>query len=75
MIEPWNDPTFFATLLLSIIAASFGMGRFVRKGPMTLVPRKSHGISFFVSIFIPATSLMSKAALLGLLLTSHGYID
>ena len=74
MIEPWNDPLFFGTLFLSLTAASFGMSRFLRKGPMTLVPRKSHGISFFLSIFITYVSLMSKAALLGLLLTSHGYI-
>ena len=38
---PSADPRFFATFLLSVVSASFGMCRFLKSGPMTLVPRQS----------------------------------
>ena len=40
-IAPSVDPTFFATFMLSVVSASFGMCRFLKSGPMTLVPRQS----------------------------------
>ena len=41
IISPYIDPQFFATFILSVVSASFGMCRFLKSGPMTLVPRQS----------------------------------
>ena len=41
IFAPSADPRFFATFLLSVVSASFGMCRFLKSGPMTLVPRQS----------------------------------
>ena len=41
IFNPSADPRFFATFLLSVVSASFGMCRFLKSGPMTLVPRQS----------------------------------
>ena len=46
---PTQDPWFFGTFCLSVFSASFGMTRFLKVGPMTLVPRNSYGLSFFVA--------------------------
>ena len=41
IISPNADPRFFGTFILSVVSASFGMCRFLKSGPMTLVPRQS----------------------------------
>ena len=41
LFAPEADPRFFASFILSVVSASFGMCRFLKSGPMTLVPRQS----------------------------------
>ena len=67
-LNPWVDPWFFGTFCLSVFSASFGMTRFLKVGPMTLVPRNSYGLSFFVALFLVAIAIVSKAAPLAILL-------
>ena len=67
---PWVDPWFFGTFCLSVFSASFGMTRFLKVGPMTLVPRNSYGLSFFVALFLVAIAIVSKAAALAFLLAT-----
>ena len=67
---PSQDPWFFGTFCLSVFSASFGMTRFLKIGPMTLVPRNSYGLSFFVAIFLVAIAIISKAAALDALLAT-----
>ena len=70
---PSVDPWFFSTFLLSVFSASFGMTRFLKVGPMTLVPRSSYGLSFFVALFLVAIAIVSKATPLAILLgTARG---
>ena len=66
---PWVDPWFFGTFLLSVFSASFGMTRFLKVGPMTLVPRNSYGLSFFIALFLVATAVISKGTALAFLLS------
>ena len=66
---PTKDPWFFGTFCLSVFSASFGMTRFLKVGPMTLVPRSSYGLSFFVALFLVAIAIVSKGAALALLMT------
>ena len=66
---PWVDPWFFGTFLLSVFSASFGMTRFLKVGPMNLVPRNSYGLSFFIALFLVAIAIVSKGAALALLIT------
>ena len=66
---PTQDPWFFGTFCLSVFSASFGMTRFLKVGPMTLVPRNSYGLSFFVALFLVAIAIVSKGAALALLIT------
>ena len=69
---PWVDPWFFGTFCLSVFSASFGMTRFLKVGPMTLVPRNSYGLSFFVALVLVAIAIVSKGAALAFLLTHPG---
>ena len=71
-IIPTQDPWFFGTFCLSVFSASFGMTRFLKVGPMTLVPRNSYGLSFFVALFLVAIAIVSKGAALAFLLTRLG---
>ena len=68
-INPDADYFFFSTYLLSVVSASFGMCRFLKSGPMTLVPRTSFGFSFILSMFIVAIGLISKGVILAYLIT------
>ena len=67
-LSPTKDPWFFGTFCLSVFSASFGMTRFLKVGPMTLVPRSSYGLSFFVALFLVAIAIVSKATPLAFLL-------
>ena len=69
-LNPWVDPWFFGTFCLSVFSASFGMTRFLKVGPMTLVPRNSYGLSFFVAFLLVAMAIVSKGATLATLLVS-----
>ena len=42
------------------------MCRFLKCGPMNLVPRKSYGLGFFVLFFIVAGGLIAKGVLLAI---------
>ena len=66
---PNEDPWFFSTFCLSVFSASFGMTRFLKVGPMTLVPRNSYGVSFFIAFFLVAIAIVSKGAALAFLLS------
>ena len=73
-INPDADYFFFSTYLLSVVSASFGMCRFLKSGPMTLVPRTSYGFSFILSMFIVAGSLISKGVILAYLVADSDRI-
>ena len=66
--NPDADYWFFSTYLLSLVSASFGMCRFLKSGPMTLVSRTKFGCSFFLSMFIVAVGLICKGLIMHYLL-------
>ena len=68
-LVPSQDPWFFGTFCLSVFSASFGMTRFLKVGPMTLVPRNSYGLSFFIALFLVAIAIVSKGAALAFLIS------
>ena len=71
---PSQDPWFFVTFCLSVFSASFGMTRFLKVGPMTLVPRNSYGLSFFIALFLVAIAIVSKGTALAFLIAfSYSY--
>ena len=55
---------FLATFILSILSASFGVGKFIKNGPMTLVPRERYGPSFVLGTFFVALNLVYKGIML-----------
>ena len=56
---------FLGTFILSILSASFGVGKFLKNGPMTLVPRERYGPSFVLGTFFVALNLGYKGFMLG----------
>ena len=56
---------FLATFILSILSAAFGVGKFIKNGPMTLVPRERYGPSFVLGTFFVALNLVYKGFMLG----------
>ena len=56
---------FLATFILSILSASFGVAKFLKNGPMPLVPRESYGPSFVLGTFFVAGNLVYKGIMLG----------
>ena len=56
---------FLGTFILSILSAAFGVGKFVKNGPMTLVPRERYGPSFVLGTFFVALNLLYKGFMLG----------
>ena len=56
---------FLGTFTLSILSAAFGVGKFIKNGPMTLVPREKYGPSFVLGTFFVALNLVYKGFLLG----------
>ena len=68
-LNPSVDPFFFGTFCLSVFSASFGMTRFLKVGPMNLVPRNSYGLSFFIALFLVAITVVSKGAALAALIS------
>ena len=55
---------FLGTFILSILSAAFGVGKFIKNGPMTLVPRERYGPSFVLGTFFVALNLVYKGAML-----------
>ena len=62
---------FLGTFILSILSAAFGVGKFVKNGPMTLVPRERYGPSFVLGTFFVALNLVYKGFMLAVSLNDH----
>ena len=62
-----NNFQFMATFLLSLFSCCFGMTRFLKNGPMTLVPRTKYGASFFAIFPTVIATIFGKGAILGCL--------
>ena len=62
---------FLGTFILSILSASFGVAKFVKNGPMTLVPRERYGPSFVLGTFFVALNLVYKGLMLGTSFRRH----
>ena len=56
---------FLVTFTLSVLSAAFGVGKFIKNGPMTLVPRERYGPSFVLGTFFVALNLLYKGFMLG----------
>ena len=56
---------FLGTFILSILSSSFGVAKFLKNGPMTLVPRERYGPSFALGTFFVALNLVYKGLFLG----------
>ena len=66
---------FLVTFILSILSAAFGVGKFIKNGPMTLVPRERYGPSFVLGTFFVALNLVYKGLLLGESFNKHEPIN
>ena len=64
---------FLVTFILSTLSAAFGVGKFVKNGPMTLVPRERYGPSFVLGTFFVALNLFYKVLMLAVSLYDHQY--
>ena len=72
--DPWrwkrtNNFQFMGTFLLSICSCCFGLTRFLKNGPMTLVPRSKYGASFWAILPTVTASFFGKGAILGVLVS------
>ena len=56
---------FMVTFTLSVLSAAFGVGKFIKNGPMTLVPRERYGPSFVLGTVFVALNLVYKGFMLG----------
>ena len=56
---------FLGTFTLSILSAAFGVGKFLKNGPMTLVARERYGPSFVLGTFFVVGNLVYKGNMLG----------
>ena len=63
-----QDLQFTASFTLSVCSSVFGVTRFLKNGPMTLVPRSQYGISFLVAMFCISLMMIGKGCVFGLLL-------
>ena len=66
---------FLGTFILSILSAAFGVGKFLKNGPMTLVPRERYGPSFVLGTFFVAGNLVYKGIMLGFSFESQDPIN
>ena len=60
-----NNFQFMGTFLLSICSCCFGLTRFLKNGPMTLVPKNKYGASFCAILPIVTAFSFGKGAILG----------
>ena len=70
---PKKNWEFMTSMTLSVCSASFGITRFLKNGPMTLVPRSNYGASFLVALITVSISLIAKGIILGFLLAHSAY--
>ena len=61
---------FLVTFTLSVLSAAFGVGKFIKNGPMTLVPRERYGPSFVLGTFFIVGNLVFKGFMLAQILPS-----
>ena len=69
------DWFFLATFATSVLSASFGVTRFLKNGPMTLMPRNKFGPSFLLAMLIVGASLIGKGVILATLLRDSSSLD
>ena len=70
-----QDLQFTATFTLSVCSSVFGVTRFLKNGPMTLVLRTQYGVSFFVAMFCISLMMIGKGCIFGLLLLFTTQLD
>ena len=70
-----QDLQFTASFTLSVCSSVFGVTRFLKNGPMTLVPRSQYGISFLVEMFCISLMMIGKGCVFGLLLLFTTQLD
>ena len=70
-----QDLLFTATFTLSLCSSIIGVTRFLKNGPMTLVPRTHYGVSFFVAIFCVSLVFIEKGLIFGLLVMFTTQLD
>ena len=56
---------FMGTFLLSLCSCCLGISRFLKNGPMTLVPRNKYGVSFFAILPAVTATIFCKGIILG----------
>ena len=61
---------YLATFILSVISSTFGLTRFLKNGPMRLVPRDRFGGSFLLAMLPVALVLVGKGVLLAVLVSN-----
>ena len=70
-----QDLQFTVSFTLSVCSSVFGVTRFLKNGPMTLVPRSQFGMSFFVAMFCISLMMVGKGCIFGLLLLFTTQLD
>ena len=60
---------FLVTFILSILSASFGVTKFMKNGPMTLVPRTRYGPSFLIAMLCIGGNLVFRGISLSVTLS------
>ena len=70
-----QDLQFTVTIWLSVCSSLFGVTRFLKNGPMTLVPRTQYGVSFLVAMFCISLMMIGKGFILALLLPFTTQLD
>ena len=66
---------FLGTFILSILSAAFGVGKFLKNGPMTLVARERYSPSFVLGTFFVVGNLVYKGIMLGFSFESQDPIN
>ena len=64
---------FLGTFILSILSASFGVTKFMKNGPMTLVPRTRYGPSFLIAMLCVGGNLVFRGISLSVTLSESLY--
>ena len=70
-----QDLQFTASFTLSVCSSIFGVTRFLKNGPMTLVSRSQFGMSFLVAMFCISLMMVGKGCIFGLLLLFTTQLD
>ena len=71
----FKDSFFLATFVTSVISAAFGVTRFLKNGPMNLMPRNKFGPSFLLAMLVVGGTLIGKGVILATLLSNSARLD